>query len=88
METHVFLYYYSVTMPTFLHFNLFILTTCVVHISILYPFQFFIPTFPFLVSFFSNLHSCMWKRLIHQGMLVQLKTALSFLERNKQHFLD
>lgn len=46
-------------------------------------------TFPFLVCSFSNLHFYMWKILIQQGLLVQLKTtAFSFFKRNKQHFLD
>lgn len=71
-------------------FNLFILANHVVHYlhALPLPVFFFILTFPFLVSSFSNLQSYMWKRLIQPGLLVQLITvAFSFLKRNKQHFL-
>lgn len=94
MET-IFLSYYSATMPTFLHLLITSSLSCSSSLTMLCTFPSFTPsssllfTFPFLGSSFFNLHSYMWKRLIQQGLLVQLKTtAFSFLKRNKQHFLD
>lgn len=95
MET-IFLAYYFVNMPTFLHLLITSSLTCSSSLTMLCTSPFFTPsssllhfTFPFLVSSFSNLHFYMWKILIQQGLLVQLKiTAFSFLKRNKQHFLD